>query len=73
MNDAEKIIAKLIDEKKITGDEAVVLLNACKTPQLFIPEPKPFNPWDQYKLTCNDSYLNSSITGNHTYGSQTSK
>lgn len=44
MNDAEKIIAKLIDEKKITGDEAVVLLNACKTPQLFIPEQKSFNP-----------------------------
>lgn len=73
MNDAEKIIAKLIDEKKITGDEAVILLNACKTPQLFIPESKPFNLWDPSKMPCNDSYFSSSITGNHTYGSQNFK
>lgn len=68
MNDAEKIIAKLIDEKKITGEEAVVLLNACKTPQLFIPEQKPFDPWKDFKITCNDPYLNSSVTAGKTYG-----
>lgn len=72
MNDAEKIIAKLIDEKKITGDEAVVLLNACKTPQLFVPEPKPFNPWNG-TITYSDLCPNTPIPGIKTYGSQTSK
>lgn len=28
MNDVEKLIAKLIDEHKITGEEAIVLIKA---------------------------------------------
>lgn len=31
MNDVEKLIAKLIDEHKITGEEAVVLIKSCKS------------------------------------------
>lgn len=40
MREAEEIIAKLINELVITGEEAIILLNACKVPQLFIPEKK---------------------------------
>lgn len=40
MREAEQIIAKLINERVITGEEAIILLNACKVPQLFIPEKK---------------------------------
>lgn len=36
MTEAEQIIAKLIDDKQITGEEAVILFNACKH-QIFIP------------------------------------
>lgn len=31
MNDVEKLIAKLIDEHKITGEEAIVLIKGCKS------------------------------------------
>ena len=30
MTNAEQVIAKLINEGKITGEEAIVLINACK-------------------------------------------
>lgn len=30
MNDVEKLIAKLIDEHKITGEEAVILINSTR-------------------------------------------
>ena len=40
MREAEEIIAKLIDKQFITGTEAIILMNACKVPQLFIPEKK---------------------------------
>jgi len=30
MTNAEQLIAKLIDEGKITGQEAIILINACK-------------------------------------------
>lgn len=31
MNHVEKLIAKLIDEHKITGEEAIVLIRNCKS------------------------------------------
>lgn len=31
MNHVEKLIAKLIDEHKITGEEAIVLIKSCKS------------------------------------------
>lgn len=31
MNHVEKLIAKLIDEHKITGEEAIVLIKNCKS------------------------------------------
>lgn len=40
MREAEEIIAKLIDKQFITGAEAIILMNACKVPQLIIPEKK---------------------------------
>lgn len=40
MREAEEIIARLIDKQFITGAEAIILMNACKVPQLFIPERK---------------------------------
>lgn len=46
MREAEQIIAKLINERVITGEEAIILLNACKVPQLFIPEKKEEKKWD---------------------------
>ena len=30
MTNAEQVIAKLINEGKITGEEAIILINACK-------------------------------------------
>lgn len=29
MNNVEQLIAKLIDEKKITGEEAITLIKSC--------------------------------------------
>ena len=70
MREAEQIIAKLINERVITGEEAIILLNACKVPQLFIPEKKEekkwnglgssimYNPGNTY---CLNSALNNSI------------
>lgn len=46
MREAEEIIAKLINERVITGEEAIILLNACKVPQLFIPEKKEDKKWN---------------------------
>lgn len=46
MREAEQIIAKLINERVITGEEAIILLNACKVPQLFIPERKEEKKWN---------------------------
>lgn len=46
MREAEQIIAKLINERVITGEEAIILLNACKVPQLFIPEKKEEKKWN---------------------------
>jgi hypothetical protein len=31
MNDVEKLIARLIDEHKITGEEAMILFHACRS------------------------------------------
>ena len=31
MTNAEQLIAKLINEGKITGEEAIVLINACRS------------------------------------------
>lgn len=54
MKEAEEIIAKLINERHITGEEAVILLNACKEPRLYIPEGKPLsNRWES-ALTSNN-------------------
>lgn len=62
MREAEQIIAKLINEQVITGEEAIILLNACKVPQLFIPEKKEDRKWDCLNNTIKYA-PNSSIIG----------
>lgn len=72
MREAEQIIAKLINEQVITGEEAIILLNACKVPQLFIPEKKEEKKWNGLGITYNpsnytlsyDYALNNSVTAN---------
>ena len=48
---ATEIIAKLIDEKKINGEEAIILLDAIKSTKIeYVPYHTPWN-WD-YPITC---------------------
>ena len=52
MNDAEKLIAKLVDEHKLTGEEAVILIKAIhqidqnKSSTIDdLIKSTPHNPW----------------------------
>jgi hypothetical protein len=44
MNHVEKLIAKLIDEHKITGEEAIVLIKGCKS-DYSINSGNSSSPW----------------------------
>ena len=64
MTNAEQLIAKLINEGKITGEEAIVLINACR------PDPPKSNldGWPLHKTIMyehsnkNDALTNSNIS-----------
>lgn len=60
MNHVEKLIAKLIDEHKITGEEAIVLIKSCKSDYSI----NPGNLWKdvQVKPYSNPTPPNSNIT-----------
>lgn len=62
MNDVEKLIAKLIDEHKITGEEAIVLIKSCKS-DYSISSDNSSSPWkwDPIK-TSTTTHPNSNIT-----------
>ena len=50
MTDAEKIIVNLINTQKITGEEALTLINAIKT-----SKPETEHKWDPKLWTIKDS------------------
>lgn len=57
---AKEIIIRLVDESKISGEEAFILIDAMKPSIVYQPyEIKPYNPWwktEPYTITCtNDS------------------
>jgi hypothetical protein len=64
MTNAEQLIAKLINEGKITGEEAIILINACR------PDPPKSNldGWPLHKTIMyehsnkNDALTNSNIS-----------
>lgn len=64
MTNAEQLIAKLINEEKITGEEAIILINACR------PDPPKSNldGWPLHKTIMyehsnkNDALTNSNIS-----------
>ena len=60
MNNVEKLIAKLIDEHKITGEEAIVLIKGCKS-DCFITSDNLWkdNPVKPYSIP---THPNSNIT-----------
>lgn len=68
MNDVEKLIAKLIDEHKITGEEAIVLIKGCKS-DYSISLGKSDSPWkdNQIKTLPNLTPPNSNITWDNNY------
>lgn len=77
MREAEEIIARLIDKQFITGAEAIILMNACKVPQLFIPEKKEEKKWNglnnsiiynpgTYTTSCDSAYNWISTNANST-------
>ena len=57
MTNAEQLIAKLINEGKITGEEAIVLINACR------PDP-PKSNLDGWPLHKTIMYEHSDNTNN---------
>jgi hypothetical protein len=52
MTNAEQLIAKLINEGKITGEEAIILINACR------PDP-PKSNLDKWPFTQTITYEHS--------------
>lgn len=60
MNHVEKLIAKLIDEHKITGEEAIVLIKGCKSDYSISSD----NLWKdiQVKPYSKPTHPNSNIT-----------
>jgi hypothetical protein len=72
MNNVEQLIAKLIDEKKITGEEAIILIRACdQSPPNsnlriddFRPKVGPLYPHDKilYHKDNQNSILNDTYT-----------
>ena len=57
MTNAEQLIAKLINEGKITGEEAIILINACR------PDP-PKSNLDGWPLHKTIMYKHSDNTNN---------
>lgn len=57
MTNAEQLIAKLINEGKITGEEAIILINACR------PDP-PKSNLDGWPLHKTIMYEHSDNTNN---------
>ena len=55
MTNAEQLIAKLINEGKITGEEAIVLINACR------PDP-PKSNLDKWPFTQTITYEHSNTS-----------
>lgn len=56
---AKEIIAKLIDEHKISGEEAVCLIQAITTPLTITYEPPKYEPvktpyGPPYTITCDN-------------------
>lgn len=61
MNNVEKLIAKLIDEHKITGEEAIVLIKGCKSDN-FITSDNLWKDNHQVKAYPNLTSPNPNIT-----------
>ena len=61
---AKEIIIRLVDEGKISGEEAFILIDAIKPSIVYQPyEIKPYNPWwkdtwyktEPYTITCTNN------------------
>lgn len=62
MTNAEQLIAKLINEGKITGEEAIILINACR------PDPPKSNldGWPLHKtIMYEHSNTNNALTNSN--------
>ena len=68
MNDVEKLIAKLIDEHKITGEEAIVLIKGCKS-DYSISLGKSDSSWkdSSIKPCSKPTHPNANITWDNNY------
>ena len=76
MTNAEQIIAKLINEGKITGEEAIVLINACRSdPPKSNLDGWPLHKTIMYEHSNDENKLTHSISSNEnisTYNTSTS-
>jgi hypothetical protein len=62
MTNAEQLIAKLINEGKITGEEAIILINACRSD----PPKSNLDEWPLHKtITYKHSNTNDALTNSN--------
>lgn len=65
MTNAEQLIAKLINEGKITGEEAIILINACRSdpPKSYLDKwPLPQTIMYEHSDKINNALNNSNIS-----------